>query len=177
MEFCKLKLKFYLHDIETKEQQMFYGEGDKGIGYYHTEFPRKFDLMMSMVPPDLQKNFSITLMRINDIVPPHTDSGINSTINIYLDTGDCTTQFYEFGTDKPKTKQVGGQSDGFIYDEDDLIETNSFNAKPYEAWLLDVTKPHSVKPGKDFKERTAIAISSTLCYDKVKFMLENRGLI
>ena len=116
-------------------------------------------------------------MRINDIVPPHTDSGINSTINIYLDTGDCTTQFYEFGTDNPKTKQVGGQSDGFIYDENDLIKTNSFNAKPYEAWLLDVTKPHSVKPGKDFKERTAIAISSTLCYDKVKFMLENRGLI
>ena len=134
MEFCKLKLKFYLHDIETKEQQMFYGEGDKGIGYYHTEFPRKFDLMMSMVPPDLQKNFSITLMRINVLVPPHTDSGIKSTINIYLETGDCTTHFYRFATDNPKTKQVSGQSDGVIYDEEDLIETGSFMAYPNQAW-------------------------------------------
>ena len=177
MEFCKLRSNFYLHDIEVKDEQMFYGENGKGIGYYNADFPRKFDLMQLLVPPALQKNFSITLMRINVLVPPHIDNGIKSTINIYLETGDCATNFYRFATDNPRTRQVGGQSDGFIYDDNDLIKTNSFNAKPYEAWLLDVTKPHSVKPGKDFKERTAIAISSTLCYDKVKFMLENRGLI
>ena len=103
-EFTKLKSNFYLHDVETKEQQMFYGDDGKGIGYYHTDFPRKFDLMQLLVPPALQKNFSITLMRINVLVPPHTDSGIKSTINIYLETGDCTTHFYRFATDNPNIK-------------------------------------------------------------------------
>ena len=139
MEFCKLKLKFYLHDIETKEQQMFYGDDGKGIGYYHTDFPRKFDLMQLLVPPELQKYFAVTLMKINVFVPPHIDNGIKSTINIYLETGNCTTHFYKFATDNPKTSQVSGQSDGVIYDEEDLIETGSFIAEPYEAWLLDVT--------------------------------------
>ena len=177
MEFCKLRSNFYLHDIEVKDDQMFYGENGQGIGYYNADFPRKFDLMQLLVPPALQKNFSITLMRINVLVPPHTDSGIKSTINIYLETGDCTTHFYRFATDNPRTRQVGGQSDGVIYDEEDLIETGSFIAKPYEAWLLDVTKPHSVKPGKDFKERIAVAISSTLCYDEVKRILQDKGLL
>ena len=72
---------------------------------------------------------------------------------------------------------MGGQSDGMIYDEEDLIETGSFMAEPYEAWLLDVTLPHSVKPGKDFKERTAVAISSVLCYHDVKLILDKKGLI
>jgi hypothetical protein len=176
-EFTKLKSNFYLHDVETKEQQMFYGDDGKGIGYYHTDFPRKFDLMQLLVPPELQKYFAVTLMKINVFVPPHIDNGIKSTINIYLETGNCTTHFYKFATDNPKTSQVGGQSDGMIYDEEDLIETGSFMAEPYEAWLLDVTLPHSVKPGKDFKERTAVAISSVLCYHDVKLILDKKGLI
>ena len=48
-------------------------------------------------------------------------------------------------------------------------------AEPGEAWLLNVTMPHSVKPGGNFKERLAIAMSSTLCYDDVKQILTTAG--
>ena len=176
MEFCRLNGLFKIEDYVTKELQMFYGENGKGIGYYYTDFPGK-DKMMSIIPQHLQKHFSITLMKVNDEVPPHTDSGIKSTINFYLETGDCTTQFYKFSTNNPKTKQVDNQSDGFIYDENDLIKTGSFVAKPNEAWLLDVTIPHSVKPNKNFKQRVAVALSSTLCYDEVKSILIITGLL
>lgn len=176
MEFCKLKGKFDIGDYVTKELQMFYGENDKGISYHYVDFPNK-NLLLDFIPSSLHKHFSITLMKVNDRVPPHTDSGIKSTINIYLETGNCTTQFYQFNTDKPKTKQVNNQSDGFIYDESDLQKTWAFIAKQNEAWLLDVTKPHSVEPNSDFKERIAVAISSTLCYDDVKTILSLTGLL
>jgi len=130
-----------------------------------------------MIPKKYHKDFSITIMKVNAEIPPHTDSGIKSTINFYIQTGNCLTQFYKLATDKPKTKQVKNQSDGVIYNEDDLMRTTSFMAEPGDAWLLDVTVPHSVKPGGNFKERLAIAMSSTLCYDEVKQILTTAGQI
>jgi len=155
---------------------MFFGEKGKGIGYYHVDLAKKNELM-NLIPKKYHDNFSITMMKVNTEIPPHTDSGIKSTINFYIETGNCLTQFYKLTTDKPKTKQVQNQSDGMIYNEDDLARTTSFVAEPGEAWLLDVTVPHSVKPGGNFKERLAIAMSSTLCYDEVKEILTIAGQI
>jgi hypothetical protein len=176
MEFCRLRSNFNIKDIEVKDEQMFFGENGQGIGYYHVDFPSKSELM-NIIPKEYQQHFTITLMKVNIEVPPHTDSGIKSTINFYVETGECTTQFYEFLEQKVETKQVSGQTDGFIYDEKDLKETNSFVAEPGTAWLLDVSVPHSVKPGKNFKERLAVAMSSTLCYDDVKLILSKKGLL
>lgn len=176
MEFCRLTSNFNIHDIEVKDEQMFFGENGQGIGYYHVDFPSKAELL-NIIPKEYQQYFTITLMKVNIEVPPHTDSGIKSTINFYIETGDCTTQFYKFINDKAETKQVEGQSDGFIYDEKDLEKTNSFVAEPGTAWLLDVSIPHSVKPGNNFKERLALAMSSTLCYDDVKLILSKKGLL
>ena len=61
--------------------------------------------------------------------------------------------------------------------EKDLKKTNSFVAEPGSAWLLDVSVPHSVKPGNNFKERLAVAMSSTLCYDEVEMILLMTGLL
>jgi hypothetical protein len=114
-------------------------------------------------------------MRINAQIPPHTDSGIKSTINIYINTDDCVTQFYKFKNTDPTTQQVTNQTDGFIFNETDLEKTNSFVAEPSQAWLLDVSRPHAVIPHSDFNERTAIAISSTLAYNVVQDILKETG--
>jgi len=174
--FLKLKNSFDVGKYTIQKEQMFFGEKGKGIGYYHVDLNKK-DELMNMIPKKYHKDFSITIMKVNAEIPPHTDSGIKSTINFYIQTGNCLTQFYKLATDKPKTKQVKNQSDGVIYNEDDLMRTTSFMAEPGDAWLLDVTVPHSVKPGGNFKERLAIAMSSTLCYDEVKQILTTAGQI
>jgi len=172
--FLQLKNSFDVGKYTIQKEQMFFGENGKGIGYYHVDLPKK-DELMNIIPKKYHKDFFITMMKVNTEIPPHTDSGIKSTINFYIQTDNCLTQFYKFATDKPKTKQVKNQSDGVIYNEDDLIRTTSFMAEPGEAWLLNVTMPHSVKPGGNFKERLAIAMSSTLCYDDVKQILTTAG--
>jgi len=176
LEFCKLKNTFDIGKYTIQKEQMFFGEKGKGIGYYHVDLAKKNELM-NLIPKKYHDNFSITMMKVNTEIPPHTDSGIKSTINFYIETGNCLTQFYNLTTDKQKTKQMQNQPDGMIYNEDDLARTTSFVAEPGEAWLLDVTVPHSVKPGGNFKERLAIAMSSTLCYDEVKEILTIAGQI
>jgi hypothetical protein len=176
MEFCRLANNFNIHDIHIIDEQMFFGDNGQGIGYYNIDFPQKGELM-SIIPKEYHQHFTITLMKVNTEIPPHTDSGIKSTINFYIETGDCITQFYKVSNDVAKTKQVNGQSDGFVFDEKDLKETNSFVAQPGQAWLLDVTVPHSVKPRGNFKERLAVAMSSTLCYDEVNQILTTAGQI
>lgn len=174
MEFCKLKNSFDIGKYTIQKEQLFFGEKGKGIGYYHVDFSKKQELL-NLIPEKYHKDISITLMKINTEIPPHTDSGIKSTINFYIQTSDCLTQFYKLDADKPKIKQIKNQSDGVIYNENDLIRTTSFLASPGEAWLLDVSKPHSVKLGGNFKERLAIAMSCTLCYDDLKQILTDAG--
>ena len=101
----------------------------------------------------------------------------SSFANFYIQTDDCITQFYKFKTDKPKLYQVENQSNGFLFDECDLDKVDSFVAKPTEAWVLDVTKPHSVMPQSTFNKRLAIAISSELEYGVVCDILKDGGYL
>jgi hypothetical protein len=176
LEFCKLKNSFDVGEYTILKEQIFFGAEGKGIGYYEIDLVERSNLL-SIIPKEYHAEFSITLMAVNTEIPPHTDSGIKSTINFYIKTDDCLTQFYALNKGQPKTIQVENQSDGVIYDEKDLIKTNAFTAKPSEAWLLDVTVPHSVKPGNNFKDRFAIAMSSTLCYNDLKKILTTSGQI
>lgn len=152
---------------------MSFMKDGRGIAYHHVDFDN-FD-MFDIVPIEYKDYFTVTLMRVNCAIPPHTDSGIKSTINIYIDTEDCVTQFYKFKTLEPGTQQVDNQTDGFIFDEHDLEKTNSFVAKTAQAWLLDVSQPHAVIPPAKFNERTAVAISSTLAYNVVQDILRETG--
>ena len=170
MEFQKLNKNFFINDLDIKDVQLSYGHetenGFVGIQYRYVDFLNKEDIM-NIIPKEYQKYFFMTVMKINTQIPAHTDSGIKSTINFYIQTENCLTQFYKLKTNTPKTYQVENQSDGFVFDENDLEKTNAFIAQPNEAWVLNVTKPHSVVPQSKFKERLAIALSSELEYDIV----------
>lgn len=71
---------------------------------------------------------------------PHKDIGQMTTMNLYLETSDEVTYFWE-----PKENAVALDVGGaFGYSPNDLILTSSFKAKPGDAYLLDISKIHSV---------------------------------
>jgi len=175
--FCKLKHNYVVDDYVVKDRQISFGETVDGnfFGIEYLNIDTKKQIMNDIIPNEYHKFFFMTLMRINREIPPHTDSGIKSSINLYIQTENCTTKFFRFKTNNPKTKQVENQSDGFIYDLQDLEEVGSFISRPNEAWVLDVTQPHSVIPQTNIKERLAVAISSELQYDVVCDILKDKG--
>lgn len=156
---------------------MKYGEtvnGEfKGIEYLLIE--AEAENIWQVIPADQRDNFFMTMMQVNTAIPPHTDSGIQSTINFYIRTDNCLTQFYRVKTDQPTTRQVGNQTDGHIFDLADLEATESFCAKSGSAWLLDITQPHAVIPLGEFNERVAIVLSSKLPYARVAELLQTTG--
>ena len=176
--FQKLKNNYHIGECNIQGVQMQYGHqiDDKfvGIQYCHVDFADKMAIM-NIIPREYHKCFYMTIMRINTQIPPHTDSDIKSTINFYINTEDCRTQFYKFKNDNPKKEQVENQSDGYIFDVNDLEETDSFVAQPNEAWVLNVANPHSVIPQSQFKERLAIALSSELEYNMLCEILTEQG--
>lgn len=175
--FVKLKNTFNTPDYIISNSQLSYGitvDGEfKGVEYLNLK--DKLPEIEQFIPEKYRKHFGVLLMRINTIIPPHTDSDIKTTINFYIRTDDCLTQFYEFKNDNPTTQQVVNQTDGFLFEESDLNKIGGFIAQPNEAWLLDVTKPHSVIPQSEIKERLAVALSSKLSYDEVYEILHETG--
>jgi hypothetical protein len=173
--FHKLKYKFNPKPFDILESRIRFGEqvdGQfKGIEYFNIDHSDTNSLF-KVVPNQYRQNFCLTLMKINTIIPPHTDTGILVTINFYIETSDCITQFYKF-KGEPKKYQIENQKEGFIFDENDLEKAGSFIAKQYDAWVLDVSQPHSVSGGGN---RLAFSLATnTYNYDDVCNMLYETG--
>lgn len=177
--FHKLKYGFNIDNYEKLLPTKSYGEvvdGEfKGIQYRYVDFP-KMDNLFHLLPQKYRLDFFTQEMKVNRLIPPHTDSGIKVTINFYIRTDNCLTQFYRFKNNNPKTIQVNNQTDGYIFDENDLIKTKSFVANPNEVWVLDVSQPHGVFPLGEFEERVAITLATPIhSYDDVCNMLYETG--
>jgi len=173
--FHKLKYKFDPKPFNTLESRIRFGEqvdGQfKGIEYFNIDHSDTNSLFQ-VVPNQYRQNFCLTLMKINTIIPPHTDTGILVTINFYLETSNCITQFYKF-KGEPKKYQIENQKEGFIFDENDLEKSGSFIAEQNDAWVLDVSQPHSVSGGNN---RIAFSLATnTYNYDDVCNMLYETG--
>jgi len=178
--FVKLKHPFTIQKFNLLNSHMRYGEviDDEfvGIEYFKIDIDQKIiDNLLSVIPKQYQKDFCLLLMKVNTHVPPHTDSGINVTLNYYIETGDCVTNFYKFNKDA-KSYQIENQTDGFIYSTDSVTLVDSFEAQSGDVYLLDVTQPHSVDPKKEFAMRTAFSLAtSTYTFDEVCKMLTETG--
>lgn len=174
--FKKLRSSYYPSRYDILNSRIRFGEvvddEFKGIEYFDIKFDSK--RLIQIIPKQYQEDFCITLMKINTEVPPHTDTGIKTTINFYYKTSDCITTFYKF-KDTPRKYQIENQTDGYLYHEEDLEQTGFFQAKPYEAWILDVSQPHSVKGVGD---RVAISLATnTYSYEQVCNMLIETGTL
>lgn len=181
MKYCvKLNGEFYVKNYEELQKRRSYGSNEdgsyKGILYKKVSVFNIEDLMQ-VIPEKERKYFGVLIMKINMKIPPHTDSYIKSTINFYMKTENCITKFYEPRIENAKKRQIKNQKEGFLFDENDLIEVENFVAKPNEAWLLDVTKPHAVHPMGQIKERLAITLGTIKSYEEVYEMLKETNYV
>jgi hypothetical protein len=142
--------------IVTDPLKTFKVDG-KGIDYKKIWSPEA-EKIYNVLPKRYWQDFHLTVMTIDCIIPPHTDTEIITSINFYLQTEDCTTTFYKPKVDGIKKVQIENQTNGHIYFEDDLIEVDSFVAKDMEVWLLDVSQIHGVKG--EFNLRKAITLGT-----------------
>lgn len=179
MYFAKLKNEFILSDYEKVKEVISYGKERpdefKGIQYSKVKIPNMHDVY-KVIPERFRKHFGLNLMRINSVVPAHTDSYIKMCINFYVLTENCVTYFHEPIVDSPRKHQIPNQKDGYMFNEKDLKRVDSFIAKPGEAWILDVTKPHSVVPQSVIKERRAFTLATKVfTFDEVCDMMRETG--
>lgn len=177
MNCLKIAEDFHLSDFEKSDLKVSYGlEVDgiwKGIKYFKLKYINEVKVR-SILPEVIRTDFDLLVMEINNRIPPHTDSGILSSINIYIESEPCTTQFYSF-KENHDTLQIENQTNGKLFRLNNLTLENSFVAKPNEIWLLDVTKPHSVFPideNTKTVKRVAICLqSSKHSFDDVKRLI------
>jgi hypothetical protein len=149
----------------------------QGIDYKKIWSPDAAKLY-SILPARYWEDFHLTVMTINCRIPPHTDTEIISTINFYITTDNCRTVFYKSKVDTPRTFQIENQTDGYIYNEEDLEAVDGFVAEPGDVWLLDVKQIHSVEPLGDITLRKAVTLGSFKHdYQAVRSMLEETGNI
>jgi hypothetical protein len=175
--FIKLNKKINIPEYNAKTRIISYAGK---IKYSTVTVP--FNDIFSIVPERYRDEFVVRVMEIIGSIGPHTDSEILSTINIYLKPDDCTTTFYNVNTDtKINTIQIPNQTNGRVFNKEQLSPYGSFIAQTDEAWLLDVTNPHSVTSNKIDNtpvNRTAIVLQSKYySFDQVKEMLKETGYL
>jgi len=162
LPLLKLKKKLNIR-YGTEENGHF-----KGVSYYNVEKNIE-DILLNIIPEVYRNKFKVLLMIINrNEIPPHIDSNALVVINLYLKTcGNTITTFYTENPDVPSDViKIKNQTDGYILDDKNLIETCSFMAKEDEAWILNVKKPHSVKCQVKNELRIAFTLLSfTLSYE------------
>jgi hypothetical protein len=179
--FAKLKHSLDIQQYTEKEILISFGEtvDDKfqGIEYRKVVSKHAFDIF-NTIPTKYRGLFDISLMKINRAIPAHTDSEITCAINFYVKTSNCMTMFYSLKNNNPNKIQIENQTNGCIFNEEDLIWNHDcFIAEPGEAWVLDVTKPHSVMPiDPGNPERIAITLATrSFTFDEVCAILASTG--
>jgi len=168
----KLKTKFNNLEFFPMGKQISYGGA---IEYFDVEIDPLS--VIKVIPPRYVKDFYLSMMQINQAIPPHTDSEIKTTINFYVKTKPCRTVFYET---KPEfsISQIESQTNGYVFDPEGLTEVSSFVAEVGDAWCLDVTNPHAVEPINGLDERVAICMGTPKYnYEQVCRMLAETGHI
>jgi hypothetical protein len=171
--FIKLNKLIHVPKYDIKQHVVSYGNR---ISYAVVSTP--LNDIFSLVPERYRKDFVLLIMEISGNVPPHTDSKILSTINIYLKSDNCKTTFYEIVTDTPHTTQIKNQTNGKLFDLASLKPIGEFVAENNEAWLLDVSIPHSVTSTESSINRIAVCLQSNKHgMEQVKEMLTELGNI
>ena len=174
MQFRKLKRTFKVPAYAVCERQLTFWVDDNERGIEYKRAICEDDaLFWDMLPKTSRQDFCFSLMCINANIPPHTDSGIKTVINFYLQPANYITQFYQdLGAHK---WQVANQTDGFLLDPQQLSATDHFEAQPNDIYVLDVATPHSVQASAPAGQRVAINLSTHLPFAQVCDLLHQTG--
>jgi hypothetical protein len=177
--FKRLNHKINIEDYSLLDQQTQYGhtvDGEfRGIVYYNVQAGTD---LYQLIPEQYRADFYVSAFRINDVIPPHTDTYDRTTINVYVETGDYVTEFYKPKHNNPSKRQIDNQVDGYIFNDKDLLLAGMFKAKKNDAYVLDVSCIHSVRPYYKNLDRTAINLSTHVHdFDSVCSMLQQTGYL
>jgi hypothetical protein len=135
-----------------------------GIKYYEVKWLDEAS-PLDLFPESMRKDLIVRYMTINHAAYPHTDSGIEVSVNFYMNTTDEATNFYEFSVDDPTVGKLPNQTNGSVFSLDELKKVCSFNAKDGDIYILNVSKIHSVMDEKLVplpKMRKAIVVNSAI---------------
>ncbi len=171
MYFKKLNLEVDIPSYKIGERAVEYGINinDKFTGLWYSDL--KIKDKINIIPQEYESNFYLHFLEANSYILPHSDSGPTAVINFYIETNNCVTQFYEIKKGA-QPYQIDNQTDGYVYNLEDLIETESFIAQPGDTYILNVNKVHSVIPSDDTEiNRKAICFSTnSLSFNEVEMM-------
>jgi len=160
MYFYKLKNKFSVSTIDIKEETIYYGikikEKVMGLRYAKVHCSEK-ESLFNVIPERYRKSAILLSMESNTYIPPHTDSLTKTTINFYIRPDNCQTNFYSIKNNTGGFKTLN-QTTGSTFNLSDLNLEDSFIAEPGDAYLLDVSKPHSVKPLSKITNRLSLCL-------------------
>jgi hypothetical protein len=149
-----------------------------GISYNHVTTVDQHEIF-KIIPNKYKNKFLLNFMTINTSIRPHTDNNLTAVVNFYIKAGFGRTIFYDFNTTNPiRMKKYKIQTNGDIFDINDLVEVDSFVAKDGEAYILDITKPHGVEMPNGSNIRLAYALhTKTYSYADVCEMIKSTGYL
>ena len=171
MYFEKLNIKIDTPSYEVGKKELEYGIdiNNKFNGLWYSDL--KVNEHIDLIPEKYKSDFYLLFLEANSYILPHSDSGPTAVINFYIETNNCATQFYEI-KNNAEPYQIENQTDGCVYNLDDLIETKSFIAQPGDVYILDVSKVHSVIPldNNEINHKAICFSTNSLNFDEVKRM-------
>lgn len=161
LDYQKLSTKFRVislnHEYGIYQNNVFYG-----IRYFNLDTTVEEFYLNHLFPSNLASKFRAFLMLINhDEITPHTDSDIQCVINYYIQSSNAITDFWQH-TPHTTSTQLPQQSNGHVYNKDELTKYFSFTARDNDLWLLNVREIHSVSHSKD--KRVAICFQTDIPY-------------
>jgi len=171
MHYKKINIGFDAQEVSAGPIDVIkYGiekDGEfEGIAYKNCIISHKLTAqLLNHMPAPLRHKFVPLHMHINRDIIPHIDSGVCTVVNLYLKAGGYTTDFNKL-KEGAKPFKLPNQTTGCSYQFEDVDTIASFVAEDGDAYILDVTKIHSVHSGSD-KDRIALALSTKLDFDTV----------
>lgn len=166
--FAKLNKKFKIDQYETVSEHIRHGKTIDEIFYgliYHKVQTTNSEIF-DVLPKRYQKDFHLLSMTINNLVGPHTDTGVCTVLNFYIQPENARTIFYKC-TDESKvqTGMLGNNGRifrGKVYPPGILDEAESFVAEQDDAYLLDVSQPHAVVALETNSIRKALSLHTSV---------------
>lgn len=149
--FRKINLQLPNIDLDRVKGEVFFNYHGGVLVVHKIQDPVYFEELYKSriefsVKPDLVAYIEI----LGQGAEPHTDEAA-TTLNYTIDDANCITSFWNVkkqGASVPADRidEFGNTiKSGVIgYDEKDLVRLTSFRANPGDAYLLDVSKIHSV---------------------------------
>jgi hypothetical protein len=167
MNFVKLNHQHSFHGIEAGDVIIKYGihVNNKFNGIYYNDVRNKSNFVnaFDIIPERYREDFFLVQLIATSVIPPHTDSEIQATINFYIDTGNYTTKFYKIKDFENRKFHIATQTTGSIFFEHQLDTIEMFDANPKDIYLLNVTVPHSVVTNNNTDSsvtRTALSLQT-----------------